>query len=54
VLYYATIFFLVALLAGIFGFGVIAGTAATLAKVLFVGFLALFLVALLKDHKSTT
>ena len=31
-LYYAVIFLLIALLAGILGFGVIAGTAATIAR----------------------
>lgn len=50
-LYYAVIFFLVALLAGVLGFGVIAGTAATIAKVLFVIFLVLFIVSLLRGRK---
>ena len=53
-LYSAAIFFLVALLAGIFGFGVIAGTAASIAKILFVAFLVLFTVALPRGRKSTT
>jgi uncharacterized membrane protein YtjA (UPF0391 family) len=48
---YALIFFIVALLAGILGFGVIAGTAATIAKVLFVIFLILFVVSLLRGRK---
>jgi uncharacterized membrane protein YtjA (UPF0391 family) len=48
---YALIFFIVALLAGILGFGVIAGTAAMIAKVLFVVFLILFVVSLLRGRK---
>jgi uncharacterized membrane protein YtjA (UPF0391 family) len=50
-LYYAVIFLLIALAAGILGFGVIAGTAATIAKVLFVIFLVLFIVSLLRGRK---
>lgn len=49
-LYYAVIFLLVAILAGVLGFGVIAGTAALIAKVLFVIFLVLFIASLLR-HK---
>jgi uncharacterized membrane protein YtjA (UPF0391 family) len=48
---YAIIFLIVALLAGVLGFGVIAGTAATIAKVLFVVFLVLFVVSLLRGRK---
>lgn len=48
---YAVIFLLVAIVAGILGFGVIAGTAASIAKVLFVVFLALFIVSLLRRKK---
>jgi uncharacterized membrane protein YtjA (UPF0391 family) len=47
---YAIIFLLVALLAGVLGFGVIAGTAATIAKILFVVFLILFVVSLLRGR----
>jgi uncharacterized membrane protein YtjA (UPF0391 family) len=47
-LYYAVIFLLIALAAGILGFGVIAGTAATIAKVLFVIFLVLSIASLLR------
>ena len=50
--YYAAIFFLVALLASILGLGVIAGTATTIAKILFVAFLVLFVVALPRGRKS--
>ena len=48
---YAVIFFLVAILAGILGFGVIAGTAASIAKVLFVIFLVLFIVSLVRGRR---
>lgn len=47
---YAITFLLVALLAGVLGFGVIAGTAATIAKVLFVIFLVLFIISLLRGR----
>jgi uncharacterized membrane protein YtjA (UPF0391 family) len=49
-LYYAVIFLLVAIVAGVLGFGAIAGTAAWIAKVLFVVFLILFVVALLRGR----
>ena len=39
---YAVLFFLIAVIAGILGFGVIAGMAAVVAKVCFVVFLGLF------------
>ena len=44
---YAVIFLIVAILAGVLGFGVIAGTAATIAKICFVVFLVLCLFSLL-------
>lgn len=44
---YAIIFLIVAILAGVLGFGVVAGTAAMIAKVCFVVFLVLFLFSLL-------
>jgi uncharacterized membrane protein YtjA (UPF0391 family) len=40
-------FLIIALVAGVLGFGVIAGTSAWIAQVLFVVFLVLFLVSLL-------
>jgi uncharacterized membrane protein YtjA (UPF0391 family) len=49
---YALIFLVVALLAGVFGFGVIAGTAATIAKVLFVLFLVLFIASLMRGKRA--
>ena len=44
---YAITFLIIALIAGVLGFGVIAGTAATIAKICFVVFLVLFLVSAL-------
>lgn len=49
---YALIFLVVALLAGVLGFGVIAGTAATIAKVLFVLFLVLFVASLMRGKRA--
>jgi len=45
-LYYSLVFLLVAIVAGVLGFAVIAGTAGWIAKILFVAFLVMFLVAL--------
>jgi uncharacterized membrane protein YtjA (UPF0391 family) len=42
---YAIIFLLIALVAGVLDFGVIAGTAAMIARVCFVFFLVLFIVS---------
>ncbi len=50
---YAVTFLIIALIAGVLGFGVIAGTAATIAKVLFLVFLVLFLVSLLRGRKPS-
>ena len=44
---WAITFLIVALIAGVLGFGVIAGTAATIAKICFFVFIVLFLVSLL-------
>ena len=49
-LYYALMFLLVALIAGAVGFYALAGTAALIAKILFVGFLVLFLVSLVRGR----
>ncbi len=46
-LYWALLFLIVALVAGVLGFGLVAGTAAWIAKVLFLLFVILFLVGLL-------
>ena len=51
-LHYTLIFLVIALIAGILGFGVIAGTAALIAKVLFVVFLVLFIAALFRRTKT--
>ena len=48
----AITFLLIAIIAAVLGFGVIAGTAAWIAKVLFVIFLVLFLVSLLRSRKA--
>ncbi len=45
-LYYAAVFFVVALIAAVFGFGGIAVGAVEIAKVLFFIFLVLFIVSL--------
>jgi uncharacterized membrane protein YtjA (UPF0391 family) len=44
---YAFLFLIVALIAAVLGFGVIAGTAATIAKILFLIFLILFIASLI-------
>ncbi len=48
---YAVIFLIIAILAGVLGFGVVAGTAAMVAKVCFVVFLILFVFSLLSGRK---
>ena len=48
---YAVIFLLIALTAGILGFGVVAGTAASIAKILFILFLVLCIASLLRHQK---
>ena len=45
-LHYAAVFFVIAIVAAIFGFGGIAAGAAEIAKILFFVFLVLFLVSL--------
>jgi uncharacterized membrane protein YtjA (UPF0391 family) len=45
-LYYAALFFVIALVAALFGFGGIAAGAAEIAKILFFVFLVLFVVSL--------
>lgn len=46
-LYYALVFFIVALIAALFGFGGIAAAATGIAQILFYIFIILFLVSLL-------
>jgi len=48
---YAIAFLLIAIVAGILGFGVIAGTAAVFARVLFLIFIVLFIFSLLRGRK---
>lgn len=49
---YSLLFLVIALLAGALGFGVIAGTAALIAKILFVVFLVLFVASLFRPRKA--
>ena len=44
-------FLVLALIAGVLGFGVIAGTAASIAKILFVVFLVLFVIGLVMGRR---
>lgn len=46
-LYYSLLFLIIALVAGVFGFTTVAGTAYVAAKILFFVFLILFVVSLL-------
>lgn len=46
-LYWAVVFFILALVAGLFGFGGLAATAGGIAQILFFIFLVLFLISLL-------
>jgi uncharacterized membrane protein YtjA (UPF0391 family) len=48
---WAITFLIVALVAALFGFGVIASTAASIAKILFFVFLVLFLIALVLGRR---
>ena len=47
-LHYAIVFLVVAIIAAVLGFGVIAGTAAWIAKILFVVFLILAVIAFVR------
>jgi uncharacterized membrane protein YtjA (UPF0391 family) len=53
-LYYAFLFLLLAIVAGIFGFSVIAGTAAAIAKGLFILFIILFVISMLLGKRKST
>jgi uncharacterized membrane protein YtjA (UPF0391 family) len=46
-LYWAVVFFIVAIVAAVFGFGNIAAGATTIAKVLFIVFLVVFVISLI-------
>jgi uncharacterized membrane protein YtjA (UPF0391 family) len=49
---WALLFAIIALIAAVLGFGVVAGTAAWIAKVLFFVFLILFVVSLLSGRRT--
>ncbi len=49
---YTITFLLIAVIAGILGFGVVAGTAASIAKLFFIIFLVLFIASLLRGKRT--
>ncbi|QEG38148.1 DUF1328 domain-containing protein [Roseimaritima ulvae] len=49
---WALTFLIIALIAGVLGFGVVAGTAATIAKILFFVFLVLFVIGLVMGRRG--
>lgn len=49
---WALTFLVVAIIAGLLGFGVIASASAGIAKIIFVIFLVLFVIALLRGRKT--
>lgn len=49
---WAITFLIIALIAGVLGFGVVAGTAASIAKILFVVFLVLFVIGLVMGRRG--
>lgn len=51
---WAVIFLVVALVAGVFGFGIIASAAVGIAKILFFVFLVLFVIALIGGLRVTS
>jgi len=51
-LHYAVVFFVIAIIAAVLGFGGIAGSAAGIAKILFVGFLILSVLSLIFGKKK--
>lgn len=50
---WAAVFFIIAIVAGIFGFGNVAGASVGIAKVLFFIFLVLFIVAIALNATAT-
>jgi len=46
-LYWSLVFLVIAIIAGLFGFGIIAGTSYMIAKVLFFVFLVIFVISLI-------
>jgi len=53
-LYWAVVFLVVAIIAGIFGFTGIAGTSIWIAKILFFVFIILFVISLLFGRRTPT
>ncbi len=53
-LYWAAVFFVIALVAAVFGFGGIAASAVGVAKILFIVFLALSVLALVFNRRVPT
>jgi uncharacterized membrane protein YtjA (UPF0391 family) len=53
-LYWAVVFLVVAIIAGIFGFTGLAGTSIWIAKVLFFVFIILFVISLLFGRRTPT
>jgi uncharacterized membrane protein YtjA (UPF0391 family) len=51
-LHYTMLFLIIALVAAILGFGVVAGMAATIAKFCFVLFLVLFIISLISGRRA--
>ncbi len=49
---WALTFLVIALIAGVLGFGVVAGTAASIAKILFFVFLVLFVIGLIMGRRG--
>jgi uncharacterized membrane protein YtjA (UPF0391 family) len=49
---YTLVFLVIALIAGALGFGVIAGAAATIARVFFLIFLVLFVLSLMRGSRN--
>lgn len=49
---YTVLFLLIAIIAGALGFGVVAGTAALIAKIFFILFLVLFVASLLRGRRG--
>jgi len=50
---WALTFLVIALIAGVLGFGVVAGTAASIAKILFFVFLVLFVIGLFMGRRGS-
>ena len=52
-LYWAFVFLILALVAGLFGFGLVLSTAVGFVQILFVGFLVLFVLAWLRGRRGS-